>query len=107
MPVDGSLNPPSLTADVTNTRSPHTIGDDQPRPGTSTAHATFCVADHLTGNCAASATPAAFGPRNCGQSVGPIASGAPAIITRRVNRDNRVFCITSLLDVRRPAAVAA
>src|SRR5687768_4445270 len=73
MPVDGALNAPGLIADVTNTRSRQTIGDDQPRPGNSTAHATFSVVDHFCGSDDSSATPAPRGPRNWGHSAGPAA----------------------------------
>src|SRR2546427_2739215 len=50
------------------------MGDDQPRPGISTFHATFSVADQCSGRLVLSATPRALGPRNCGQ----LASGAEA-----------------------------
>src|SRR5215207_1835595 len=67
MPFPGALKALALTAEVTNTRSPQTIGDDQPRPGRSAVQATCSVVDHDTGSRASSAMPAAFGPRNCGQ----------------------------------------
>src|SRR5687767_14259810 len=78
MPVDGALNVPGLTAEVTNTRSRHTIGDDHPRPGISTAHATFSDVDHFSGSDDWSATPAPPGPRNCGHSDGPAARAGAA-----------------------------
>ena len=46
MPVEGSLNLPPLIAEVTNTVLSHATGDDQPRPFTSTLHATLSFADH-------------------------------------------------------------
>ena len=74
MPVDGALNAPGLTAVVTKTRSRQTMGDDQPRPGTSTAQATFSVVDQvLAAASIRSATPDPPGPRNCGHSSGPAA----------------------------------
>src|ERR1051325_458300 len=51
-----------------NTRSPETIGDDQPRPGTSIFHATFSFVLQCSGRFGLLATPRASGPRNCGQS---------------------------------------
>src|SRR5689334_22763751 len=80
MPVEGALNAPALTAEVTNTRPPETIGEDQPRPGTSTDQATCSVADQRRGGAEPSAIPFPPGPRNCGQSVGGAgtASAAPA-----------------------------
>ena len=44
------------------------IGDDHPRPGTGTFHATFLSAPHRTGTPVAAETPWPVGPRNCGQS---------------------------------------
>src|SRR4029450_7384299 len=70
MPADAALNALALTAVVRNTRSPQTIGDDQPRPGTSATHATFSVVENVTGSVESSATPAPPGPRNCGQVGG-------------------------------------
>src|SRR6185295_15985273 len=78
MPVDGCLNAPGLTVEVTITRSRHTIGDDQPRPGTSTFHATFFSADHRIGRLSISATPRPDAPRNRGQIVSAGAVGAAA-----------------------------
>src|SRR5882724_4028553 len=60
---------PELMAVVRNTRSPQTIGEDQPRPGISTFHATFSVADQWSGKFVLVATPRAPGPRNCGQET--------------------------------------
>src|SRR5262245_13354209 len=44
-----------------------TIGDDQPRPGTSRFHSTFSVSLQVSGRLGLSATPSERGPRNCGQ----------------------------------------
>ena len=71
MPVEGALKAPGLTAVVTYTRSRQTMGDDQPRPGTSATQATLFLSDHCCGNLDSSATPAPPGPRNCGHSLGP------------------------------------
>src|SRR5580658_8688009 len=66
-PFLGASPPPLLITLVTKILSPHTIGDDQPEPGTSTFQTTFSVADHLSGSAGSSATPVDPGPRNCGQ----------------------------------------
>ena len=50
MPVDGALNAPGLIADVTKTVLFHATGDDQPRPFTSTLHATLSFVDHVVGS---------------------------------------------------------
>ncbi len=50
MPVAGSLNPPAFTADVTYTREPQTMGEDQPRPGMGVIHAMLVVADQVMGS---------------------------------------------------------
>src|SRR5215217_6645354 len=76
MPFDGALKAWLFTAEVTKTRSPHTIGDDQPRPGRSAVQATCSVVDQDTGSEASSAIPAPFGPRNCGQAAGAAARTA-------------------------------
>src|SRR6185295_1541469 len=78
MPADGCLNAPGLTVDVTITRSRQTIGDDQPRPGTSIFHATFFRDDQLIGRLSISATPRPDAPRNCGQIASAGAVGAAA-----------------------------
>src|SRR6187455_2585370 len=70
MPGVGCLKARLLIADVTNTVLPATIGDDQPRPGTSIAHFTFVVFDHRSGSRAPIARPSMPGPRKPGQSGG-------------------------------------
>src|SRR5690348_8052422 len=67
---------PELTTVVTNTRLLQTMGEDQPRPGTSTRHATFSLVLQCSGRFGLSATPSAPGPRNCGQ----FATESPAAI---------------------------
>ena len=87
MPVDGALKAPLFTADVTNTRSRQTIGDDQPRPGTSATQATFSVVDHRMGRAAdVSATPFPPGPRNWGQLLESAAPDGRAAAATAVSR---------------------
>ena len=78
-PFLGASSSPRLTAVVRNTRSPQTIGDDQPRPGTSVFQATFSVADQRSGRFGPLATPRAPGPRNCGQCSGVWPENAPSM----------------------------
>src|SRR5713101_679022 len=66
------------------TWSPQTIGEDQPRPGTSTFQATLIVVDHFVGSVAMAETARPDGPRNCGHVV----SGDGAAVTRPVT--NRI-----------------
>src|SRR5262245_61499181 len=68
-PVTGGASLPLVaTAVVTNTRLPHTIGLEWPRPGISTFHATLVpfARSHCTGGAPAP-TPRARSPRNDGQ----------------------------------------
>src|SRR5206468_3727477 len=74
---------PSVTADVTKTRSPQTTGDDQPRPGTSTFQTTFWSGPQVSGSVAASATPACSPPRKDGQSVSAAAMAVKAATAAR------------------------
>ena len=53
-----------------NTRSPHTIGVPEPRPGTSTFQRTFFVSLHTSGGSALGATPVASGPRHWAHAPG-------------------------------------
>ena len=48
------------------TVSPHTIGDDQPCPGTATFQRMFSVVDHFSGMPAPGAMPLMSWPRNPG-----------------------------------------
>src|SRR6187551_3083520 len=75
MPGDACLKSRAPIAVVTITWSPHTIGDDQPRPAISARHATLIVVDHLVGSVATDDTARPAGPRNCGQ-VASTGSGA-------------------------------
>jgi hypothetical protein len=61
-----------------NNRSPHTTGDAEPRPGTSTFHLTFFDSLHSSGGDADRETPLASGPRHCGQNLSPGGSVAGA-----------------------------
>src|SRR5262245_35364565 len=87
MPVDGCLNAPGLTVDVTKTRSRQTIGEDQPRPGTLTFHATFFVVDQVVGSELMSARPRPDAPRNCGQTA---SAGTPGAAAERSSNANAV-----------------
>ena len=53
--------------EVTNMRSPQTMGVECPSPGRSVFHRTFLVSLHSTGGLAYGATPVPKGPRHCGQ----------------------------------------
>src|SRR5262249_50375843 len=57
----------SVTAVVTNTLSPQTIGDDRARPGTLPFRAPFLPAPPPSGSCFPADWLLAPGPRNCGQ----------------------------------------
>src|SRR3954469_13358665 len=97
MPGDGCLKPPLPTADVTITWSPHTIGDDQPRPATSALHATFIVVDHVAGSVSIEETPRPPCPRNCGHVV---SAGAGVAGARSATKEVR-----KIARVRRTRAV--
>ena len=58
---------PLPTCDVTNTRSPHTIGDDTPTPCNRVFHAMFRVSLHDSGSRVSLDAPVPAGPRHCGQ----------------------------------------
>ena len=47
-------------------RSPHTIGVDDPDPGSFTFHFTFFDSLHSTGGCASGEAPVDAGPRHAG-----------------------------------------
>src|SRR5687767_5004825 len=72
VPRDGGFIRCSLVAAVTNTRDPHTTGDDHPTPGTSATHSTFSVFDHVTGRLGLSEIGLESGPRNRGQLPGAL-----------------------------------
>src|SRR4029453_19074473 len=48
-------------------RSPHTIGDECPDPGTSVFHEMFLSGAHSVGSCFSDETPCPPGPRHCAQ----------------------------------------
>ncbi len=66
----GCLNGLPLMAEVTYTRPFQTIGDDHPRPGTSTTQRTFSVVDQRTGTPVSGDSPLPDGPLNPGQPPG-------------------------------------
>src|SRR5262249_24078775 len=66
-PLRGSGSFELLTADVTKTRLPKTMGDDQPAPGMSAFQRTLVLASHLLGRVLPCPTPAAAPPRKAGQ----------------------------------------
>src|SRR5436190_13465613 len=68
-PTEGCFIGLSLVAAVRKTRFPHTTGEDQPVPGTSTTHSTFSVFDQLTGRFGFSETGFELGPRKRGHSA--------------------------------------
>ena len=68
------------------TRSPITIGPDNPRPGKSAVHAIFFSALHDAGGAAPAATPVVSLPRNCSQSAPVSINTAAAAIPRVLNR---------------------
>src|SRR5215831_13252165 len=82
MPGDGCLNGRPLIAEVRKIVLPATTGEDQPRPGTSMAHFTCSVFDHVSGRLAPSAKPRMPGPRKPGHSAGTAASVAMAPIAQ-------------------------
>src|SRR5688500_14641373 len=53
---------------VTKTRSPTTMGLDEPGPGNSTFQATFSLGPHLRGMALSALVPSPRGPRKRGQS---------------------------------------
>src|SRR5438552_91367 len=77
-PPGWAIDSCSENAEVINTLSPQTTGDDQPRPGILAFHRTFLSAAHSAGSCVSVDTPLAFGPRNCGQSALRAAGGSTA-----------------------------
>src|SRR6185503_5457203 len=58
---------PDPACDTTNTRSPHTIGDETPAPDRRRFHATFCVLLHRSGSPDSDEIAAPAGPRHPGQ----------------------------------------
>jgi hypothetical protein len=64
---------PSSVAVVTQTWSPHTTGEDQPKSWMGRFQTTFSVSLQASGSRAASACPFARGLRNCGRCSGRFA----------------------------------
>src|SRR6187431_1308216 len=62
---------PWLRDVVRKMRSPQTMGDELPRPGTATFHWTPAVADHLSVYCPAGTWPCPVGPRHRDQYFAP------------------------------------
>jgi hypothetical protein len=86
---DGCL---TLMAVTTNTWLPQTTGELQLRPGTSSCHAMFSVALHVSGSRASSAATPARLPLNCGQFCA--ADGITEMIANNnVRRTGMVFAI--------------
>src|SRR5689334_11584038 len=71
--------------EVRKMRSPQTIGDDQPLPGTSTDQATFFFVSHSIGRSLTCDTPA-FGPRNLGQLAFSSARAAGQAMSPKLTR---------------------
>src|SRR4051795_12350125 len=95
MPGDACLKALALIAVVTKTRSPQTIGDDQPRPGTSAFHATLVVVDHVVGTLSIADTARPACPRNCGhvlsRGTGAVTSAVTNAISARIACMPRVY----------------
>src|SRR5215471_17583554 len=89
MPGDACLNAPGLIALVTKIWLPQTIGDDQPRPGTSAFHATLIVVDQVVGSVSIAEIARPAGPRNCGQTV----SGGAGAVMRGVTRSSAAAAV--------------
>ena len=86
----------STAVDVrTKTWSPQTMGDAQPRPGTSTRHATFSSRPQLSGSAGSSATTPAASPRNCGQLVWAVPKEALSRTMPVPSAVNRMFIVDS------------
>src|SRR5262245_16250251 len=73
---------PDPICDVTNTRSPATIGLDTPWPASGAFHATFSVGDQRSGRFFSVAIPLPAGPRQFGQSDAvPVQTYVAAMMT--------------------------
>src|SRR3954454_8136458 len=99
MPGEACLKLPEVTAVVTIIWSPQTIGEDQPRPGTSARHPTLIVVDHLSGRPSIAETARPAGPRNCGQVR---SAGAGAAGMNAVTKNN-----TAAVRIARTAAIVS
>ncbi|MXY23265.1 MAG: ABC transporter permease [Acidobacteria bacterium] len=76
--VSSGTGSPNGTAVRRKTLSSHTIGEADPRPGTSTFQATCSVSLQVSGGSACRETPLASGPRHCPQYRSASATCAPA-----------------------------
>ena len=84
-PLTGCGSSPALTAVVTNTCSPETIGELQPRPGMSMVQTTFSVSLQRSGRSGWSGATPASRPRNRGQSLLARATGSASSSTTVVS----------------------
>ena len=75
---------PVPICEVTNTRSPLTMGDEMPSAGDRRFPGALSVALHLIGTLRSGATPLAAGPRQCGQSSAWTRETAPIVAAARV-----------------------
>jgi len=83
---------PVGTAVVMKIRSPHTTGEENPRPGISVFHAMLEVSVHRRG-ASPGATPVDAGPRHCGQAwedASPPGDCAASATTVTLNRAKRI-----------------
>src|SRR5262249_39362558 len=64
---EAAVGPPVGTAVVRKILSPQMMGEENPRPGTRTRHATFLLSPHSRG-ASPRAIPLLLGPRQRGQS---------------------------------------
>src|SRR5438105_2680281 len=84
-PLRGSGGMPSVTTEVTNTLSPQTTGDDQPRPGMSVCQRRFLSLPQTAGS-GLSPTPASGPPRNAGHDGSAASAGKAATNNARSDR---------------------
>jgi hypothetical protein len=71
--------------------SPHTIGDDDPRPGISIFHRMFFVSLHSIGGFAVRDTPVMSGPRHCPQFLGsPTEAWTVMVQQSRADKASRI-----------------
>src|SRR4030095_10487973 len=83
---------PLLTACVTKTRSPQTIGEELPRSGNSAFHRTFSVALHCNGRFSSVEIPVPVGPRQPGQFVAlSVVATESTAANERTGRTEEVF----------------
>src|SRR5262245_43618991 len=78
---------PLPRCDVTNTRLPHTIGDEMPRPSSGAFQAMFSVSLQRSGRFCSALTPDADGPRQCGQ----LSAASVALAAKTIPRIRRML----------------